>query len=287
MDVLNRILQVVTSKGTELPTLSVVVDNILKAASDDSTTVAALADIISYDQGVTNKLLQLANSVYYGQRTKVDSIHRAISVIGFDEIIGITLGMSVLSAFAEKNSGLGLDLKAMWIHSIGVATAAKEIAAKTRPDIAKKVFIPGLLHDMGKIILSIYFKPEYRQVRETAIENRRPLYRVETEILSLDHAVLSGLLMKRWRFPDSILLPCRFHHNPDSCPETFKDHALVVNLANYITHKAGIGHSGNPSPVTVRDSMERLGTSTQVLRLIVETLSAKEAEIKEFFNITT
>jgi HD-like signal output (HDOD) protein len=287
MDVQGRILQLVAGKGTELPTLSVVVDNILKAASDERTTTDALADIIAYDQGVTNKLLKLANSVYYAQRSQVDTIHRAITVIGFDEIIGITLGMSVLSSFAEKNSGLGLDLKAMWIHSIGVATAAKEIAAKIKADIAKKVFIPGLLHDMGKIIFSIHFKPEYRQVRETAIETRRPLYRVESELLSMDHAMLSGLLMKRWHFPESILLPCRFHHNPEACPQAFRTHALIVNLANYLTHKAGIGHSGNPAPVAVRDAMERLGTTPQFLRLVIEKLSEQEQEIKEFFRITT
>ncbi|MFH1157031.1 MAG: HDOD domain-containing protein [Pseudomonadota bacterium] len=287
MDILKRILQMVTSSETELPTLSVVVDNILKAASDETTATHTLADIIAYDQGVTNKLLQLANSVYYAQRTQVDTIQRAISVIGFDEIIGITLGMSVLSAFAEKHNGLGLDLKAMWIHSIGVATAAKEIAEKTQPEVAKKVFIPGLLHDMGKVILSIYFKPEYKQVRESAIENKKPLYRVESEFLSLDHAMLSGLLMKRWQFPDAILLPCRFHHNPQACPGVFKTHALIVNLADYVTHKAGIGHSGNPSPVTVKHSMDTLGTTAPVLRLIIEKLVAKEDEIKEFFRITT
>lgn len=287
MDIQKRIIQMIQSSDTELPTLSVIVDNILEAASKESTTTDDLAEIINYDPGITNKLLMLANSVYYGQRNPVDSIKRAITVIGFDEIIGITLGMSVLSAFAEKNQGLGLDVKALWIHSIGTATAAKEIARRANPDIAKKIFIPGLLHDMGKILFSVNFKQDYRKVRESCLEQRKPLYRVEKLLMKIDHAVLSGLLMKRWRFPESILLPCRFHHNPEACPNDFRQQALIINLANYLTHKAGIGHSGNPVPVAVKDSPRKTGVSAEVLRMIIEKLASQEEQIKEFFKITT
>lgn len=275
------------SADTELPTLSVIVDNILAAASDESTSIKTLGDIISNDQGITNRLLRLANATYYGQRNKVDTIQRAIAVIGFDEIIGITLGMSVLSSFAEKKDGLTLDLKALWIHSIGCATAAKEIAQKSHPDIAKKIFIPGLLHDMGKVIFSMYFRTEYKEVWESAIENKIPLYRMELDLLDLDHAMLSGLLMKRWRFPDTILMPCRFHHNPEACPANYKTLALIINIANYVTHKSSIGYSGNPVPVGAKNAVEEIGISTPALRLIVDKLSKQEKQIKEFFKITT
>ncbi|MEA1969402.1 MAG: HDOD domain-containing protein [Thermodesulfobacteriota bacterium] len=287
MDINKKIIRMIKSSETELPTLPVIVNNILSAASDESTTTKDLAKIISYDMGMTNKLLRLANSVYYGQRTKAETIKRAITIIGFDEIIGIALGMSVMSSFADKNTGLSLDMKALWIHSIGCATAAKEIATRTNSAIAKKIFIPALLHDMGKIIFSIYFKEEYKKVRESAMQNRKPLFRVEPDIFNMDHAVVAGLLLKRWRFPSAILLPCRFHHNPEACPVEYRHHALIINLADYLCHKAHIGHSGNPVPVTVKNSHRKAGTNEAVLRLIVEKLRKKEDEIKNFFEITT
>ena len=144
MDIQARIIQMIKSSDTELPTLSVIVDNILEAASNENTTNDELADIITYDPAISNKLLQLANSVYYGQRSKVDTIKRAITVIGFDEIIGITLGMNVLNSFAEKNNGLSLDMKALWIHSIGVATAAKEIAKRANRIVDPCIFVTFL-----------------------------------------------------------------------------------------------------------------------------------------------
>lgn len=263
------------------------VNKILDVASDDSTTNDDLAEIISYDQGMTNKLLRLSNSIYYGQRTQVDSVRRAISVIGFDEIIGIALGMNVLSSLTGKESGLSLDMKALWIHCIGCATAAKEIAARIHPEISGKIFIPGLLHDMGKVILAVYFKDEYREVRSLAMEQQQPLFRVERAVFDIDHAVLSGLLMKRWQFPDHILYPSRYHHNPAACPPAYRDYALIINLANYLCHKAHIGHSGNPMSVAVKDSTRKAGINEIALKLILDQLRLKQEEIKIFFDITT
>ena len=282
-----KILGMIKREDTNLPTLPVIVAQILKAATNPRTTNEDLAAIITYDQGITNQLLRLANSIYYGQRTKVDTIKRSISVIGFDEVIGITLGMKLLSAFADKGSGLTLDMKALWIHSIGTATAAKEIANRTNTAIARKIFIPGLLHDMGKVILSIYFRDEYKLVREAAMEQQKTLYRIENSVFGINHAVLSGLLMRRWRFPENILYPCRFHHNPDAAPVAYRHHALIVNLADYLCHKAHIGHSGNPVPVTVVNCVSKTGLSEAALRVIIEMLKKKENQIKEFFEITT
>lgn len=286
MDVKAEILKMVQKKDSDLPTLPDVINRIISVASDPKTTTEELADVISYDQGMTNKLLKLANSIYYAQKTKVDTIKRAITVIGFDEIIGIALGMSILGSFSDK-TGLSLDMKALWIHGIGVATVSKEIAKRTNPTVAAKVFVPALLHDMGKVIFSVYFKEEYMKVRQLAMEKKRPLYFAENAVFKIDHAMLSALLMKRWNFPQSIMLPCRFHHSPDSTPVKFRHQALIINLSDYLTQKAGIGHSGNPVPVAVKNSPKKIGLDPSKLKPIIELLRHKEDEIREFFNITT
>ena len=286
MEVKEQILKMIQKRESDLPTLPVVVDRIISIASDESTTTEKLADIISYDQSMTNKLLKLSNSIYYAQKNPVETIKRAISVIGFDEIIGIALGMGILSSVSDK-TGLTLDMKALWIHGIGVATVSKELAKRTNPGIASKIFIPALLHDMGKVIFSVYFKQEYTRVRQYAMENKKPLYFSENAVIQMDHAVLSALLMKRWDFPQSILIPCRFHHNPESSPVQYRHQALIINLANYLTQKAGIGHSGNPVPVTIKNAPKKIGVNDSVLRLTIDQLKRKEPEIKEFFKITT
>jgi len=286
MEIKERILEMVQKRESDLPTLPAVVDNLIRAASDDNTTTEDLSKIISYDLGMTNKLLKLANSVYYAQKNKAETIKRAISVIGFDEIIGIALGMKILSSVSET-SGLSLDMKALWIHGIGVATASKQLAKQTNPGIAGKIFVPALLHDMGKVIFAVYFKKEYNEVRQYALENRRPLYYSENSLLKLDHAALSALLMTRWNFPASIILPCRFHHAPESAPVQYRHHALIINLADYLTQKAELGHSGNPVPVTIKNAPQKIGINESAMMQIIESLKAQEPKIKEFFKITT
>jgi HD-like signal output (HDOD) protein len=286
MEVKAQILKMIQKKESGLPTLSGVIERIISVASDEKTTTEDLAKIISYDQEMGNQLLKLANSVYYAQKTNIETVKRAVTVIGFDEIVGIALAMGILSSFSDE-SGLSLDVKALWIHGIGVATVSKELAKRTNPGIASKIFIPALLHDMGKIILSVYFKDEYRKVKQFAIEQNKPLYFAENAILKLDHAILSALLMKRWNFPRSIMIPCRFHHNPESAPIKFKHQSLIINLADYLTQKAQIGHSGNPVPVTVKNVSKKIGVNETVLKLMIDQIKRKESEIKEFFNITT
>jgi len=286
MEVKAQILKMIQKKESDLPTLSTVINKIVNVASNGKTTTEELAKIISYDKGMSNKVLMLANSVYYGQKTNVETIKRAITVIGFDEVIGIALAIGILSSFSDE-SGLSLDIKAMWIHGIGVATVSKELAKRTNPSIANRIFIPALLHDMGKVILSVYFKDEYIKVRQFAIEKSKPLYFAENAILKFDHAILSALLMKRWNFPQSIIIPCRFHHIPESAPIKLKHQSLIINLADYLTQKAQIGHSGNPVPVTVKNSSKKIGVNETVLTLLIDQVKRKESEIKEFFNITT
>jgi len=286
MEVKRQILKMIQKKESELPTLSGVINRIVSVASDEKTTTKDLTEIISHDLGMSNQLLKLANSVYFAQETNIETVKRAVTVIGFDETIGITLAMGILSSFSDE-SGLSLDMKALWIHGIGVATVSKELAKRTNPGIASKIFIPALLHDMGKVILSVYFKDEYRKVKQFAIEQNKPLYFAENAILKLDHAILSALLMKRWNFPQSIMIPCRFHHNPESAPIKFKHQSLIINLADYLTQKAQIGHSGNPVPVTVKIASKKIGVNETVLKLMIDQVKRKESEIKEFFNITT
>ncbi|MFH2058661.1 MAG: HDOD domain-containing protein [Pseudomonadota bacterium] len=281
-----KILKMVQEEKSDLPTLPIVINKIISAASDNQTTTQALGEVISYDQAMTSKLLKLSNSMYYAQTTKVETIERAIAVIGFDEIIGIALGMKILSSFKDA-SGSKIDLTNLWTHSIGVATASQELAKRTNTVIAGKIFIPALLHDIGKVIFSVYFNDEYIKVYQYALEKEKPLYFAESAFFKLNHAILSALLMKRWHFPQSIILPCRFHHNPDSAPIQFKPQAFIINLADYVTQKAGIGHTGILVSMDLKNSMRMMGLNQSKLDLIIDQLRRKKEEIKAFFDITT
>jgi HD-like signal output (HDOD) protein len=287
MEINEKITDLVRSKRTELPTLPVVVENILSAAREERASAKDLADFIGKDQAISNKILRLANSAYYGLMKKVDSISRAITIIGFNEVIGLTIGMSVFSAFRQKDLHGIFGMRDLWLHSIGCASAAKEVAKKTGSSVAEQIFLSGLLHDMGKVIFAAYFPKEYRTVLKDAKKSETLLYHKEKEILGIDHAMLSGLLMENWHFPDSLLLPSRFHHNSVECPLTYRHHAMIVELADFLCQKAQIGHSGNPVIPKSERISGNLGISLRDMEMIVSELNEQRSKIEDFLELTT
>ena len=272
-------------EGKDLPALSVTVQKIIDVASDSYSSIEDLEAAITCDQAITSKLLKLSNSIYYAQKSEVDTVKRAITVIGYDEIIGVALGMEILSSFDDV-AGNNLNMASLWMHSIGVATASKDLAGRVAPNIQNRIFIPALLHDIGKVFLTVYFKAEYMSLQQSAFEKNIPLHSAENAVLKLNHAQLSSLLMKRWKFPESIELPCRFHHNPESAPPELQLDTFILHLADYATHKAGIGGRGPATPKRVESALSATGLNQMKLDLIIDHLRRKEPEITAFFDIT-
>jgi len=285
VDTKQKILDIIRQKNTQLPTLPVIVNNILNIARDERTSAKDLAEFIERDQAITTKVLRLANSAYYGLMKEVDSISRAIAIIGFNEVIGMTIGMNVFSVFGKKDANNIFDMEKLWLHSIACATAARQIATRKRIGEVDKLFLVGLLHDIGKVIFSKYLPEEYACVFQQAKDSEVPLYRLEKEALGIDHAVLSGVLMKRWNFPDNLLLPSHFHHNSLSCPPFYQTFALIVELADYVTLKVKIGGSGNSVPPKVHDISRKLSLSSKEVLLIEDELRGQQSNIEEFLKL--
>jgi len=277
METRDEIIQLIRDKRTQLPTLSVVLDNILQIASDDRTSARDLAEFIQQDQAITHKILRLANSAYYGLARKVDSITRAITIIGFNEVVGLTLGMGMFSTLGHRTRQSGLDMRGLWIHSIACGSACRILGTRMGHEEPNRLFICGLLHDTGKVLLAAYFSDEYQCVLNEAADNETALHLVERDRLGLDHAEVGGLLMEQWHFPPSLVLPCRHHHDDSECPQALLQDTAVVAVGNAVAEKAEIGQSGNPGTNQACRGLERLGLSSANLdELTVEILEKRE-----------
>ena len=282
---LKKIELIIRDKRTQLPTLPVVVESILKIGRDETASAKDLANAISMDQAIVNKALKLANSAYYGFVKRIDTVSHAIALIGFNELIALILGMSVFSAFRLKSGHQLLDIRNLWLHSIGCAFMAKKIAKKTGPSGDAPIFLCGLLHDMGKVILAVYLPAEYSEVLEDSKKTQTPLYRKEEEILGLNHSMVAGLLMERWNLPDNLRLPCRFHHNSAACPSESRHQAIIIEAANFLCHKANIGHSGNPEIERPDVLIQKMGLSDSDMEVFISELQEERPEIEEFLGI--
>ena len=125
-----KVLDFIRNQKSSLPTLPVVINNIIVTAKSDKTSAYDLADFIINDQAISTRILKIANSAYYGGQKKVNTISRAIVLIGFNEILSLILGMGVFSAFSKQKKNDLIDMTELWKHSIGVGFAAKKIGRR-------------------------------------------------------------------------------------------------------------------------------------------------------------
>ena len=171
----------------DLPTLPVIAQKVMSLADDDSASMQKLAAIISSDQALSARILSLANSAYYGHRATVSTIQRAMIVIGMNMLKQLSLSVLVCGTIGRG----GRDRTHFWKHSIGTATASALIAQRAGFKDDDVYFMAGLLHDIGKMILEMYFPNE-------------------TE---MDHTEVGAWMAERWQLPPALISAIGYHHS--------------------------------------------------------------------------
>jgi len=200
--------------------------------NDPESSADDIGQAMSADPALTARLLQLANSAFYGFSTEIDSIVKAVTVIGMSRIRDIVLGMSAKPALADLANEL-YSLEDFWHHSLNCAIAAKTIATEVGWRNADSVFVIGLLHDIGRLAV-LYALPDLsRQTIWEYLEgpDKALLVEVEQQILGFDHAEAGHALASHWGFPESLIAAIAHHHDPASCQHHRKE-AYLVHLAD-------------------------------------------------------
>ncbi|OGG55902.1 MAG: hypothetical protein A3F84_23615 [Candidatus Handelsmanbacteria bacterium RIFCSPLOWO2_12_FULL_64_10] len=268
-----------------LPTLPAIVSRILEVADEAGSSARELADIISHDQSVSAKVLNLANSAFYGFSRRIATIPQAVVVLGFETVKSLALGVSVFQSLSQKVGRVSFDREQFWMHSIGCAAATKLVAKGVGLKDTGTPFVAGLLHDVGKVILDTYFNAEYQKVIEEMIDEGRSAVDVETDVLNIDHAEVGGWLAARWKFPDTLVAPITYHHNLLGAPGEHLNYVLMVHLANVLTKKSGIGLRYELEMPEPSDMVERvIGLTPSKILAVVGELKAERDHIQEFFR---
>ncbi|MCX8043000.1 MAG: HDOD domain-containing protein [Desulfobacterota bacterium] len=195
-----------------LGTLPTVAEKINQAVAQESCTPALLAAIIEKDAALATRVLKLANSSFYGLSRRVDTIPRAITVLGFNLVRDTALTVSVYRLFAGKSSD-GCDIEGLWLHSLACAVAARCLAARFDAGAAQHAFLGGVLHDIGILLLSRVFPEEMHTVCGSKCTTE-DLLTVERNTIGTTHPELGALAAECWHFPAALVELIRCHHRP-------------------------------------------------------------------------
>ncbi len=264
-------------KIEDLPTIPNTLHRVLSSIDEVTTSAQSMEEIIREDPVLTAKILKIANSPYYGLVTEVSSIARAVVILGFEEVKNLVIGLSLTNAFAGDLSFPGLDGSALWIHSFAVAHAAKLVAEAMETLDPDDLYTAGLLHDIGRVLMCIYFREEMERIVALSRERGVPLTEAEQEV-GLSHSEVGAYLARKWKLSDLLFHVIRYHHHPQG-GAPYDVEAAAVFLADELCHALQIGlHSPQQRKILVP---KRLNLGGDTVKMLARRLKEKKEAIEE------
>ncbi|MFP4376271.1 MAG: HDOD domain-containing protein [Spirochaetales bacterium] len=268
-----------------MPALPVTVSKVVEIANSPDTSPVDLNKIISLDPVLMARVLKLINSAYYGLNTKVNSLVRAIIMLGINTVKNLALSSSVLDRLGDHSQFQALDPQGFWRHSLAVGVISKLIARKRGVPSAKleEYFIAGLLHGIGKIPMNNVLSDEYVTAMGIADRNRISLYSAELKVFGFDNTFVGVKIGEAWSLGNAILDTIKFQNRPEEYTGSYDDIVNTTHVAIYFAGLAEIGFSGDRYPARAKDhSLEKLGIETGYLDEI-ESEVEQEIEKAEVF----
>jgi putative nucleotidyltransferase with HDIG domain len=185
---------------------------------------------ISMDPALTADLLKIVNSAQYMLSKKVDSISEAVKMVGIRGIKNLLYSYGTQKILGDESS----DKKALWEHSYKAAFYAFNLVKNFRKDrnLLDDAYVGGILHDMGKIIFSNVHPELLGKIQSFCTDKGLPASTFEDLSAGMNHAEIGALIAEKWNFPEGLVNSIRYHHDPESCPEEYRDLVDTVYLAN-------------------------------------------------------
>lgn len=260
-----------------MPALPVTVSKVVEIANSPDTSPVDLNKIISLDPVLMARVLKLINSAYYGLNTKVNSLVRAIIMLGINTVKNLALSSSVLDRLGDSSQFSALEPQGFWRHSLGVGVTSKLIAKKRKIDGARleEYFIAGLLHGIGKIPMNNVLSDDYLEAMALADREQLPLHDAEQQVFGFDNTYVGRQIGETWKLGNAILDTIHYQNCPNEYSGQYSDIVNTNHVAIYFVSIAEIGFSGDRHPARANEqAMAAIGVEEGYLDEI-------EAEVLE------
>ncbi len=260
-------LDALLDANPELGAMPEVLTRLAQAMEDPGVCPLELADIIQSDPGLAVKLLKAVNSALYGFPQRIETISRAVTIVGVQQLSALALGVTVMGLFRDLPAG-ALDVRAFWRHSLACACSARALASCLGLPNTERYFVGGLLHDIGVLLFIQYLPARLGEVLASVRAGQETLCDAERRVLGVDHAKAGGCLLHAWGLPQSLVLAAASHHDPLNAGPSRE--SAIVHVADFLA-EALVGGAGGQQvlPPLDLEAVDQLspapGTACQVL----------------------
>lgn len=268
-----------------VPTLPTVVSELFERLRSPRTSAEDINRTIIQDQALTSKILKVANSAFYGFPRTISSVTQAVVILGFETVRNLALTISVFNAFKEDSNN-NFNRNAFWQHSLACAVIARSIGEKLQHKDLEDVFIMGLLHDVGKVVLDQYFQEDFRLITDKVISDKILIIDAEKEILGMGHPLVGAAVAEGWNLPLPLVQTIRYHHIPKSAKLPYQEMAAMVHIGDVLARTKKIGDGGDKLVPPLRtESLKILKLAPTDLAVLAQKVDGEMDKMNVFLEM--
>ena len=210
---------------------------LLGLIADDEIDIERLEEGLSRNPAIVAKIMQIANSAYFGMRGTVGSVGEAVSLLGLDTVRGIITAARIFDTLPTRAAG-NFPLQELWQHSVATAVMVRRVAWHVRASAAvnRAAFTAALLHDVGKLVMLITHGEAYATLVRRREPAARPLWLEEERVFAHHHGNAGALLLELWGLPPAIIEAVALHHTPHRTRDGAATPLTLVHIANALAH---------------------------------------------------
>ncbi len=237
--------QEILAQIERLPSLPTVIFEVMRIANNPKSNANSFDEALKQDQMLTARVLKLVNSSFFARMRKVTTVSESVVVLGFNTLKSIVTAAGASKVLGKKMEGYGYGEFGLWKHSFATALTSKIIATALKVDrlVVEEIFIAGLLHDIGKLVLDPLVRERGAALTEEVATKKKPRIEAERSVLGFDHAEIGVKVAKKWNLPGQVEEAITAHHAIENAREHGKTVAVVA-LADNLMNAAGVGLVG-------------------------------------------
>lgn len=260
---------------SDLPPLPHVAAQALTLIEDPDTTAGKLTQLLGQDAALAARVLKISNSAMFSRQREISTINQAIMTIGFKTLKGII----VAATLKQLNRKFGPVEKMIWENSTCTSIAARLTATALKKPYVEELFLFGLLHDLGKLVLMRQIPKEFEEVVKKT-KNGKTFVEVEQQSFGFAHPLIGALVAKKWNFSPDTCQAILHHHDeiPIKVENELQEKTLIIEFADCLSHLCGFGHEeGYP------DLLPKAQKLSSILGLKEEEIESLKTRTSEMF----
>jgi len=282
------IVETILEQVNQIPPLSNASSKVMTLIGKDDVSAGSISEIVSHDASLAAQILRVSNSAAYKRREKIESIQLAISLLGNRTVLGVVMGYCMSGVYGKQLAGYDAPRGALWKNSVASAIAAQLLSQHARSPVSMELaYTAGLLHDIGKSVLSEYMKNSIQEmITKLDHSDEKDFLKAEEDVVGTNHCVVGEAMARKWSLPDSLCEAIAFHHAPSEASDEYKTLVYLVHLADMISMIQGIDTGVDSMMYMVDQNYQNYihFSSPKELEKIIMLVESEYVKLTESFN---